>query len=101
MTIGDILLRLRTEKDVPMRVVASKAGVSLVHICYMENNKSKASMHTLQRLADYYGTTIHEIFCEYAGSTEPKVVFDALINYLKEPSESWIKQKIKSIKKVS
>lgn len=101
MTLGQVLVELRKERRVCLREVGQAIGVSTAYISMAENNRGKPSTAIIQKLAEYYNTTIYEIFCEIAGSREPEAVFNALLKYVSTPNEyannQWVKEKIKRL----
>ena len=56
--VGKRIHQLRQEQQVSMRAVANGTGMSNAFICQLENGQSVPTVHTLWRLAGFFGVTM-------------------------------------------
>lgn len=92
MTLGQVLVELRKEKKVSLAQVKRAIGVSPSQLSLMENDEGKPSVSQLMKLAEYYDTTIYDIFREMSGYQSDRGVFDTLVNWMATPNEPTIKR---------
>lgn len=74
MTTGAILIRLRKEKDVGQKEVATYLKVSIATVSNYENDVHSPDYAMLCRLADYYGVTTDYLLGRTAYRSDPKVL---------------------------
>ncbi|MCM1192276.1 MAG: helix-turn-helix domain-containing protein [Butyrivibrio sp.] len=74
MTTGAILTRLRAEKDVGQKEVATYLKVSVSTVSNYENNVHSPDYTMLCRLADYYGVTTDYLLGRTDYRDDPKVL---------------------------
>ena len=66
-TLGGRIRRLRKERGMKQRVLATEAEVSVTQLCHLERDTAKPSLRTLERIAVALGTTTGEMLRERAG----------------------------------
>lgn len=74
MTTGAILIRLRKEKDVGQKEVATYLKVSIATVSNYENDVHSPDYAVLCRLADYYGVTTDYLLGRTAYRSDPRVL---------------------------
>lgn len=74
MTTGVILTRLRKEKDVGQKEVATYLKVSIATVSNYENDVHSPDYVMLSRLADYYGVTTDYLLGRTAYRGDPKIL---------------------------
>ncbi len=57
MTIGDIIVELRNERNISQQKVAVAIGVSQSTIAQIEKNRNEATASTIRKLANFFGVT--------------------------------------------
>lgn len=58
MSFGKILKRLREERDLKQKYVASKIGIGYNALSYYELDKREPDLETLKKLANFYNVSI-------------------------------------------
>lgn len=78
MNIGLRLKKLRTERNISMRELAEKLGVTHAHISKVESSKVSPSVDFLQSAADFFGKHISYFFIEGSSfnDTEKALLFE-------------------------
>lgn len=87
MTLGQVLVELRKEKAVTMAKVRTVVNISPSQLSLIERDEYKPAMAILSKLAEYYDTTIYDIFREMSGYQDDRGVFETLINWSITPNE--------------
>lgn len=59
--LGSNLKKLRMDKDVSLREVARKTGISAMQILNYEQDKCLPNLNNAFLLAEYYGVTVEEM----------------------------------------
>lgn len=57
--LGEIVHKLRVQRNMTTRGLAAKVGVSANYISLIENNKRNPTIETLDKIAEALGVTIH------------------------------------------
>lgn len=71
-TLGPILRRLRTDRNLSLADVAEKAGISVGFLSALERSQMTASVATLRKLARYFQINVLDLF--QPSETNPTVV---------------------------
>jgi transcriptional regulator with XRE-family HTH domain len=61
MSIADNIKRLREEKGLLQKIIASEVGLGISHYSKIENGQREASVELLDKLAKFYGLSIDQI----------------------------------------
>jgi transcriptional regulator with XRE-family HTH domain len=59
--VNSLIEKLRVERHVKrmtLRQLASRSGISIKHLCNIENGKSQPSLETLRKIADALGVML-------------------------------------------
>ncbi len=61
MSLANNIKRLREEKGILQKEIASEVGLGISHYSKIENGQREASVELLDKLAKFYGITIDQI----------------------------------------
>lgn len=77
--LGDTARKLRTELGLTQQAVADALGISVVHLCNIENDKAMPSAGLLDRYRKLYGVDLYVLsWCEHPEVSKlPKAVREA------------------------
>jgi len=70
-TIGARLRGLRKKNNKTLQAVSAATHTGLTFLCDIEHGNSYPSLHTCQRLADYYGIGLSEMFNDVYVQVKP------------------------------
>lgn len=73
-SIGETLQRLRQERELSLRTLASMTGFSASFLSQVENGQTSPSIASLDRLARALGLTLADFFDEVTASEAPVIV---------------------------
>jgi transcriptional regulator with XRE-family HTH domain len=59
MNLGDTARNLRETFGITQRAAADLLGISYVHLCNLENNKSRPSPEMLEKFRDVFGVDLY------------------------------------------
>lgn len=62
MTIGEKIKELRTKKDMTIKGLSDKTGLSTVIISHYENNKAKPTLVSVQKLSQGLGCDFEDLY---------------------------------------
>lgn len=57
MAIGNVILELRTERDISQKALAEAIGVGQSTIAQIELNRNEANSATIRKIATFFGVT--------------------------------------------
>lgn len=72
MSLANNIKRLREEKGILQKEVATEVGLGISHYSKIENGQREASVELLDKLAKFYGISIDQIV--HMGKSVPKEV---------------------------
>lgn len=72
MSVANNIKRLREEKGILQKEVATEVGLGVSHYSKIENGQREASVELLDKFAKFYGITIDQIV--HMGKNVPKEV---------------------------
>lgn len=57
-----VLIRYRKERSLSQKELAAELGISKDYVYMLENNKRRPGLQVAKNIANYFGTTIEELF---------------------------------------
>lgn len=72
-SFGLKIREIREEKGEPLRVVAFHLGIDQAILSKIENGKRKASRNQVERIAEYFNTSLKELIVEWLSD---KILYD-------------------------
>lgn len=90
MTIGEFIKKKREEKDLSIRKLASKAGISHVHLLNIETNDSRPSFEIVLRILSALNVPLNEFLAE-TNYLDKNVAPTELLETRLVPIISWVK----------
>ncbi len=92
MSIGSNINRIRLEKGISMKNLASAAGVTVSLISQIEHDKANPSINTLLAISTALNTDIRNFFQGYAPAEPAAVVHPQDRVCVGSPAKGWIQQ---------
>lgn len=72
-SFGLKIREIREEKGEPLRVVAFHLGIDQAILSKIENGKRKASRNQVEKIAEYFNTSLKELIVEWLSD---KIIYD-------------------------
>jgi transcriptional regulator with XRE-family HTH domain len=76
MNIGDNIKRIRTEKGIQQKKMALDLGLNQSNYSKIENGKREPSIELINKLSDYLGVTVNDLFNEVEQTPKEVTVED-------------------------
>ena len=67
-----MLRQLRLKKNMTLRELASKIGVTLAYISQIEKGQKTPSLHIAFKLANFFGVSVEDLFPQFKNNTDSK-----------------------------
>jgi transcriptional regulator with XRE-family HTH domain len=87
MNLGDTARHLREFFGITQRAAADRLGISYVHLCNLENNKSRPSPEMLERFRDVFGVDLYVY--SWCNSADIERIPAGMKNATRQMTEVW------------